>query len=117
MGKIYLYLLKRNKKDVKIIGTMKCDGNLHPSRLNDVGLLQLDSKTYNSIKEIVEKHKMEWEIWIESADNYNDLKNKLIERKIISSSNNFLLNLDNYEIPKSMIVQLNKNKIMARRFS
>jgi hypothetical protein len=111
MGKTYLYLLKRNKKDAKIIGTIKCSGNIHPTRLVDLDLLGLAASERLGLKKIIEDHKIDWELWIESAENYNDLKISTV----LASPNAPMLDLDSQEIPKSTLIKLNKNKIMTRR--
>jgi len=117
MGKTYLYLLKRNKKDAKVISTIKCSGNIHPTRLIDLDQLGLASSERLGLKKIIEDHKIDWELWVESAENYNDLRVNLENRKsiIAASPNTPMLDLDSQEIPKSTLFKLNKNKIMTRR--
>lgn len=119
MGKTYLYLLRRNKKDTKIIGTIKCNGNIHPSRVLDLDLLGLAATERLGLKKIIEDHKMDWELWVESAENYNDLRANMEKRKLTipASPNTPLLDLNSQEIPKSTLVKLNKNKIMTRRMN
>lgn len=119
MGKTYLYLLKRNKKDTKVIGTINCNGTIHPTRILDLDLLGLAATERLGLKKIIEDHKMDWELWLESAENYSELKSNMEKRKLtISASPNApMLDLGSQEIPKSTVVKLNKNKIMTRRMN
>ena len=119
MGKTYLYLLRRNKKDAKIISIIKCSGDIHPTRVVDLDFLGLASSERLGLKNIIENHKMDWDLWVESAENYNDLRINMEKRKlnVPSSPNTPLIDLTSQEIPKSTLLKLNKNKIMTRRMN
>lgn len=117
MGKVYLYLIRRNKKDTKIVGVFRCDSYVPPSKVDDINLLGLPAPKVMGLKDVINNHKIDWDLWLESAENYNSLKQNLINRNIIaaSSPNAPLLAMDAHEIPKSTVVKLNKNKVMLRR--
>ena len=119
MGKIYLYLLKRNKGDVKIIGSLVSQHVLHASRLTDLDVLGLSVQERLDLKKVIEFHRIDWEPWIESAESYHELREKLNTRGISAppSPNAPLINLSISEISKATSVKLNKNKIMTRRMN
>lgn len=77
--KLYLYLAKRDKKNVKVIMTLQ-GLKILPSRVEDINKLRLPSDIIPELQTILENHKMEWELWIEPAVNFGDLRNKLEKR-------------------------------------
>jgi hypothetical protein len=118
MGNVYIYLTRRNKSDVRIIGTILSSQQIHASRLNEIGHLGLSAGDRDELKMIVSGYLLEWEPWIESAENYQDLKEKLIKRGINAPpSNTPIFNFKATELPKATAVKLNKNKVMTRRMS
>lgn len=119
MGKVYLYLLRRNKKDTKIIGDLKSSGYVYPARLIDLDSLGLSASDRLNLKSIINDHQLDWETWIESAENYTELRQNLDKRGCAtpSSPNAPLLALASHELPRSTLIKLNKNKIMTRRMS
>jgi hypothetical protein len=79
MEKIYLYLGKRDKKGVKVL-TVFSGSKLPRSRVEDVKSLHLpDSLEIGLIKTIFD-NRLEWEVWIESAKNFGELKDRLNKR-------------------------------------
>jgi len=75
-SKIYLYLARRDHKEVKVILTLQ-GLETTATRLTDVALLRLDPELMPELRNIIYEHRMEWEPWVESAENYADLKKKL----------------------------------------
>jgi|SRR5581483_539421 len=114
MEKAYIYLVRRNKKDTKIVGVLQSSEPIYPSRLD---LNCFPAKIKLNLQNIANEHKMDWEMWIETVENYNLLKDSLLARGITaaSSPNSPIINLEDYEIPKFSIIKLNKNKFMIRR--
>lgn len=119
MEKVYLYFLRRNKKDIKIIGNLKSSGRVHPTRLVDLDLLGLSASDRLNLKSIINYHQSDWEIWIESAENYAELRKNLNKRGCVapSSLNAPLLTLASQELPKSALIKINANKLMTRRMN
>jgi len=68
---IYLYLLRRDKTDMKVITALN-GGNCKAQRL-DLERLDLPHPIHNSIKQIIYDNRMLWESWIEGANSTNDL--------------------------------------------
>ena len=76
---IYLYLARRDKKEVKILATFSGTG-IHRTLIQDVNDLNLPDVYAGDIKQVFEEHKMLWEVWIESADTFQNLTNVLAKR-------------------------------------
>lgn len=117
MAKTYIYLLKRSKKDIKIIGSVQSNIRVIATRLKDLNLLGLPAQKRLDLQAIVVSHQLDWEVWIESAEDYEELMKSLHNRGFIvpPSSNTPLMSLMSHEIPKSSLVKLNKNKTMIRK--
>lgn len=79
MIKNYVFLAKRDKSDIKVLTILK--GGEHPAtRVEDIKKLSLSPELEQKISVQVKEHKMLWELWIESAENFEELKKKLIKR-------------------------------------
>ncbi len=119
MEKVYLYIARRNKQDTKIVGVLKSSGYIHAVRVDDLSLLGLPAPKIQALKSILEMHKFEWDLWLESADSYKTLKQNMLSRGILaaSSPNAPLIEMESDEIPKPTLIRLNKNKIMTRRMN
>ncbi|NIQ15931.1 MAG: hypothetical protein GTO02_16515 [Candidatus Dadabacteria bacterium] len=119
MGKVYLYLLRRDKKDVKIVGCLSSSARLYPTRLTDLDWLGLAAHERLELATIAHEHRAEWEVWLESAENYSELKDSLEKRRVMvpSSPNAYLINFAIQEIPKTTQIKLNKNRVMTRRMN
>lgn len=117
MEKIYLYLVKRNKTDAKVIGTLLSPHHIQTGRLNmdDLGLVAQERM---DLTKVIQDHRMEWEPWIETAGNYHVLRESMLKRGIHAppSANSPLINFTS-ELPKVVAVKINKNKTMIRRMS
>lgn len=77
---IYLYLGKRNKKSIKILAALNNPGQIAPTRVMDVKSLNLSKNLENKIIKQSNQDKMEWELWIESATNFSELRDSLKKR-------------------------------------
>ncbi len=79
MGKIYLYLARRDKKGVKIL-TVLNGKPCSPGRLIDVKKLGLPAILEQQISQRIYQDRMLWEPWIESADKFLELRKSLKNR-------------------------------------
>lgn len=77
--RLYLYLTRRDKKGLQII-TILHGNQIIATRLTNLKNLFLPDEISQSIQELIDNNKMYWEPWIESANDYNELKNKLQKR-------------------------------------
>lgn len=77
---IYLYLGKRNKKSIKILAVLNNSNQITPTRVPDVKALNLSKNLENKIMKQSHQDRMEWELWIESAANFAELRDSLKKR-------------------------------------
>ena len=77
--KAYLYLAKRNKKGTKLLARLEVPKPL-ASRVEDIKNIRLHPELESKIDKVVQKNKMHWELWIETAESYQKLKDALIKR-------------------------------------
>ena len=80
-GKIYLYLARRDKSSIRILSILGF-GICLPTRLNDDNLqrLSLGYAKESNILNIVTSEKMDWELWVESSESFQSLKQSLSQR-------------------------------------
>ena len=113
--KVYLYLLRRDKKGLRILATLPSDKEILPTRIADIRSMNLPKKFESKILSITEKNKMLWEPWVESSTSYKDLKTSLIKRGCgglpITAMPEFLIE------SAVKINSVEKPKVMLRKFS
>ena len=85
---IFLYLIRRDRKSVKVITILYDKKTYKPCRLN-VESLGLSKHITEAINKEIYENRMLWEPWIESADTLQDFINSLI-------------NIDLYELRNQM---------------
>lgn len=79
MQKIFVYLASRNKKGIKLVTELK-GNSMVTSRLTDLKILKLPLVWENQIQQIINDNRMLFEPWIESANSYNELRERLKSR-------------------------------------
>jgi hypothetical protein len=77
--KAYLYFTKRDKKNVKIAAVLNHPNDLY-AKVDKITDLQLHPEWEKAIEELAQEYKMQWDLWIETADNFKDLQGRLIRR-------------------------------------
>lgn len=89
-NKLYIYLARRDKTEVKILAAVK--GNVHmPTRLTDIKALGLPPSLEQEITQTIWDNRMLWEPWIEGVADFNQLKGSLAKRRFT--------NVPSYEVP------------------
>lgn len=79
MKRLYLYLVNRTKKGIKVITVLQGE-TTGPSRLTDPTILNLPQMWERKIVEVMHEYRMNFDAWAESATDFEDLKVKLKER-------------------------------------
>ena len=112
----HLYLLKRDKKGLRILSTFNTNNAIYATRINNIKSLNLPKNMELKILSIIEKDRMLWEPWIESSPTYRDLKISLMKRGYsklpitavpeVISEGNFSVNFYS-EKPKTMLRKIN----------
>lgn len=80
MSKLYIYLANRNKDGIKVLNTSSCEKQYNSIKINDISKVGLDSSLEEKISNYYNKYKMNWDLIIESADSFKELKNSLKKR-------------------------------------
>ncbi len=76
---LYLYLAKRDKKDVKLVTLLK--GNCpKPIKLVDLSALDLPAAWTKALSEIIARDRMHFDLWMESALDVFELQRRLKNR-------------------------------------
>lgn len=116
-SKIFVYLAKRDKKEIKVLGILNNNKKCHPTKIKieKINEINLPNEIINSIKEEYKKNKLIWEIYLESSDSYEELKKSLIRR----GYKNLPLHQITLNIIKSQINEkiFEENKTMLRKKS
>jgi hypothetical protein len=70
--KTYLYLAKRDKKGIKIVSVFQ--GNkTNFQKINDTGELGLPKNMEDRINQVKHNERMNWELYVESAEDFKSL--------------------------------------------
>tara|TARA_Y100000296_G_C5044094_1_gene191370 strand:+ start:66 stop:386 length:321 start_codon:yes stop_codon:yes gene_type:complete len=89
------------------------------SRIDDVRQLQLSQNWESKVGKVMYDNRMDWELWVEHAESYKDLRRKLNLRGItgIPLSFNFLLDeMASYTNPENVNAKnVSKTKVMTQR--
>lgn len=89
------------------------------TRIEDIKQLQLKQEWEEKLREIVYKNRIEWELWIESAKDYKDLRRKLIAKGItgVPISFSFLMSdMSSYKNPEKVnSLNISNKKTMTQR--
>jgi hypothetical protein len=77
--KLYLYLAKRDKREIKILTTF-FGNKIPPTKIHDVRKIGLPREMTNRLYQIIYDDRLLWEPWIESAESFDELKSSLKNR-------------------------------------
>ena len=79
MSRLFLYLASRKKEGIKLVAVMAGEPTVS-TRLTDLQRLHLPHAWEVQIAKIIDDNKMHYEPWLESAESYNDLRDRLRAR-------------------------------------
>ena len=65
---------------IKILATFRTETSQPASRVPDVRSLNLPAEAEQFIAAAVDDNKMDWELWIQSAENFENLRDLLAKR-------------------------------------
>lgn len=110
--KIFVYLAHRDKEGVKLLGNFKSNQEIHQKISNSVEL-RLPKDLEKAVANAAFENRMKWDLWIESANDYQDLSKKLKNRGFKNVPKNslstFNFALDKISINKNYTAFLEKN--------
>ena len=95
-------------------------GSCLPTRLTNIDKLKLPYAMEKQVKEVVHKHRMQYELWAESAKSYPDLMKSLAKRyKRVPATPKPLLwaRAGNRQVIDQIILNSISSKTMLRRSS
>ena len=106
-----------NKTGIKMVAVVQ--GPKTVSRIDDVRQLQLKPEWESVLGKIMYDNRIDWELWVEHAESYKDLRRKLSMRGItgIPPSFNFLMNeMASYKNPETVDAKnISKITVMTQR--
>lgn len=114
--KNYLYLARRDKSNIKILTILQ--GSEHPAtRVPDIKQLNLATEIEQKIIIQIKENKMLWELWLESAKDYVDLKSKLARRGYsgLPLTSNALFGLDYHNARRFTPVEVPAKTMLRKR--
>lgn len=116
MADIYLYLARRDKTDIRLLAKFK-GRELLPTRLDDLEDLDLPITWVSQLNKIIFESRMLWELWVESSDSFELLRNGLKKRGYINvpTSSQTEFREGNVSSPTINTSRLPKKKIMIKK--
>lgn len=119
-NKLYVYLARRDKKGIKILGSFEHASKIYPTKVSqeDLPRLNMDPRTHSEISSALEENRMEYELVLETAESFDDLKSSLSRRgytRIPGAGGQFSHSLRPGRLDEKMLVT--KDSVMTRRGS
>lgn len=117
MKKLYIYLGSRKKQDIKLITVLQGTVN-GPTRLTNLAQFELPIIWQKQIEDIIHTNRMFYEPFVDSANNYEELKKRFIAQgyKHVADGEIPLLNLNaGGKVPRANTVGVKANKSMIRK--
>lgn len=78
---IYFYLTKRDKKDVILIAMFR--GQTQLKKVESIDSLNLPFPWKSAIENELDRYKMNYDAWIESANDVNELRHRIKQRGFV----------------------------------
>jgi|688.fasta_scaffold192874_3 hypothetical protein len=79
-NQIFIYLARRDKKGIKCLFNFPYKTKVYPTKIDNIENFQFSNEIKSSLYLEFEKNKFLYELYMESANSYNDLKQSLIKR-------------------------------------
>jgi hypothetical protein len=108
--KTWLYLGRRDKKGFRLLATFNNTPIIGATRVQDIKTLNLSQEIENALSATVYENRMMWELWIESANSFDDLKTALRTR----GYSRLPLHADPTHTPRTVVVDRNSGRKMAK---
>lgn len=80
INNLYIYLARLDKKGIKVIGGFIYDKKVYPTRVRDIGNLNMNPEISGRITKEAHDNRMHYELYMESATSFNELKDSLTRR-------------------------------------
>lgn len=116
---LWLYLAKRDKKGIRIIAKF-LSRELEPIKLDNIKRLTMPESWEGKIFTYIEQNKIYWEPWLQTSDDFEELKKSLKKRgysdipangqPMIPITQQIIVNINNFPEQKKMIQKINEYK-------
>lgn len=112
---LYIYLLRRDKKGVKILSLIK-GKPLIPTKIVDAAELNLPGNLAKEINNAIFDSRMMWECWAETTDTFENLRKSLTKRGYVNipSSNQPELKYSGSKLPVANVSKISKQSVMLQ---
>ena len=77
---LYLYLARRDKKGIKVVSGFGFKGKAYAARVEDISRLGLNPHMSATVAREAYENRMEYELFVESAESFDDLRISLQNR-------------------------------------
>jgi len=77
---LYIYLARRDKKGIKVVSAFDFDGKVYPTRVENLTKLGLSPQVSSKVAKEAYENRMEYELFIESAESFDELRISLGKR-------------------------------------
>ena len=113
---LYIYLARLDKKGIKVISGFEYNETVYPTRVKDISKLNLNPNLTNSISKEAYDNRMNYELFVESATSFLELKSSLSSR---GYSNLPMHQFAGYTVPTDINKKalITKESTMIRRAS
>lgn len=82
-SKLFLYLARRDRTGIRNV--MVLQGlPVRATRVTDIAMLRLDTAVSGQLEAIVQQYRLEWDLWLEDADTYQELSERLRTRGYVN---------------------------------
>lgn len=96
---LYIYLARLDKKGIKVLTAFEYSKKIYPTKIRDVKELNLKSELDSFISKQFHENRMHYELYLETADSFNNLRSSLSKR---GYSNLPLHQFTNYILPSAI---------------
>lgn len=81
-NEMYAYLARRDRKGIKIITSFPYGTEISPTRLDPKELrsMNMDAQTYSKVVSEAHENRMEYELYFETAESFEDFRKSLTKR-------------------------------------
>jgi len=116
--KVWIYLTRRDKSGVRFLSQFRSKKEISPTRIKNIAELNIPPENAQKLDEIIFQSRLEWEPWLESADSFDIIKNKIKKRGYYNIPISFVPETGSNNInlaPEIYISSLIQTKVMTRR--
>jgi len=77
---LYVYLARLDKKGIKVLTSFQYNKKIYPTKIENINDLNLNPKIANDLSKQVYDNRMNYILYFETAESFNDLRSALQKR-------------------------------------